>query len=112
MKREEAARVMEGWRDHALLCEQNARDNGLPAYVQFSYITLPLQNPDGSPRPVYITAELLDACVEALTDVSSKAEAEIASLNEIITAQKDAIIKLARMLPADVAAIPLMGKCT
>jgi hypothetical protein len=113
MKRDEAAQVMAGWRDHALLCEQRARDNGLPGYVQFSYITLPLQNPDGSMRPVYITAELLDACVEALTDVSAKADAEkeIAELKAVLAMQESAIVKLVMKLPGEAKPVPLLGKC-
>lgn len=75
MTREDAARIMTMWRDHAILTEQRARAGGWPEGLAYRYATFVLVDPHGCHSSINVSAELLDACVEALTDVSAKAGA-------------------------------------
>jgi hypothetical protein len=78
MTREDAARIMMHWRDHAIALTTR-RKAILPPGAPIPYFLITLCDPvTGSKSYINITPELLDTCVEALTDVSIVAPAELA----------------------------------
>jgi hypothetical protein len=76
MTREDAARIMMHWRDHAIVLTAR-RKAQMPPGAPYVYFMITLCDPiTGSKSYIEITPDLLDTCVEALTDVSIIAPAE------------------------------------